>query len=94
MEILKILHSFALEYCSQHKPLNFPIHDSFLYILVKYFKDIDNFYEFKNEDIKDYVRFKNIFIEFQRNYGLEQFKLKEINKYLWLLRKKVSEELW
>lgn len=55
--------------------------------LIKYFRDTDNFYEFKNEDLKEYVKFINILIEFQRYYELEQFNLKEIDKYLWLLGK-------
>lgn len=30
---------------------------------------------------------KKVLIEFRRYYGLEQFNLKEIDKYLWLLGK-------
>ncbi len=84
---IKNFYSFASKYCSHHKPLDFPIYDSFVDTLLKYFRDTDNFYEFKNEDLKEYVKFKNILIEFQRYYGLEQFNLKEIDKYLWLLGK-------
>lgn len=84
---IKNFYSFASKYCSHHKPLDFPIYDSFVDTLLKYFRDTDSFYEFKNEDLKDYVKFKNILIEFQRYYGLEQFNLKEIDKYLWLLGK-------
>ena len=51
------------------------------------FRDTDNFYEFGNEKLKDYVSFKNILIEFRRYYSLEQFNLKEIDKYLWQLGK-------
>lgn len=84
---IKNFYSFASKYCSHHKPLDFPIYDSFVNTLLKYFRDTDSFYEFKNEDLKDYVKFKNILIEFQKYYGLEQFNLKEIDKYLWLLGK-------
>lgn len=84
---IKNFYSFASKYCSHHKPLEFPIYDSFVDTLLKYFRDTDNFYEFKNEDLKEYVKFKNILIEFRRYYGLEQFNLKEIDKYLWLLGK-------
>ncbi len=86
-ENIKNFYSFASKYCSHHKPLDFPIYDSFVDILLKYFRDTDNFYEFKNDDLKDYIRFKEILIEFRRYYGLEQFNLKEIDKYLWLLGK-------
>ena len=84
---IKNFYSFASKYCSHHKPLDFPIYDSFVNTLLKYFRDTDSFYEFKNKDLKDYVKFKNILIEFQKYYGLEQFNLKEIDKYLWLLGK-------
>lgn len=80
-------YSFASKYCSHHKPLDFPIYDSFVDALLRYFRDADNFYEFKNDDLKDYVKFKEILLEFRRYYGLEQFNLKEIDKYLWLLGK-------
>ncbi len=84
---IKNFYSFATKYCSHHKPLYFPIYDSFVDTLLKYFRDTDNFYEFNNEDLKDYVIFKKILIEFRRYYGLERFNLKEIDKYLWLLGK-------
>lgn len=84
---IKNFYSFATKYCSHHKPLDFPIYDSFVDILLKYFRDADNFYEFSNEEIKDYTSFKNILVEFRRYYCLEQFNLKEIDKYLWQLGK-------
>lgn len=70
-----------------HKRLDFPIYDSFVYTLLKYFRDVDRVYILKNEDLKDYVKFKNILTELRRYYGLERFNLKEIDKYLWLLGK-------
>lgn len=84
---IKNFYSFATKYCSHHKPLDFPIYDSYVDILLRYFRDTDNFYEFGNEELKDYVSFKNILVEFRRYYGLERFNLKEIDKYLWQLGK-------
>lgn len=84
---IKNFYSFATKYCSHHKPFDFPIYDSYVDTLLKYFRDEDNFYEFKNQDLKDYVIFKKVLIEFQRYYDLRQFNLKEIDKYLWLLGK-------
>lgn len=80
-------YSFATKYCSHHKPLDFPIYDSFVDELLKYFRGIDSFCEFRNEDLKNYASFKNILIKFRRHYGLEKFNLKEIDKYLWQLGK-------
>ena len=43
---------------------------------------------FKNDDFKDYVKFKAILDEFKAYYSLEQYSLKELDQYLWLLGKK------
>ena len=47
----------------------------------------DLFSKFKNADLKDYSKFKNIIIAFREYYGLEEFNLKEIDQYLWQLGK-------
>ena len=41
----------------------------------------------KNDDLKDYVKFKNILEDFKIYYGLKQYSLKELDRYLWLLGK-------
>lgn len=34
-------YSFATKYCSHHKPLDYPIYDSYVVKLLCYFRDID-----------------------------------------------------
>ena len=80
-------YSFATKYCSHHNPLEYPIYDSYVEKVLKYFRDLDGFAEFKNVDLKNYIRFKGILIDFRRFYHLEQFNLKEIDKYIWQLGK-------
>ena len=42
---------------------------------------------FDDSELKDYERFKNILMEFRSFYGLEEYNLKEIDKYIWQLGK-------
>lgn len=76
-------YSFATKYCSHHNPIVYPIYDSYVEKLLMYFKKTDKFFKFKKEDLKTYSKYKNILIGFQKYYTLEEFNLKEIDKYLW-----------
>lgn len=76
-------YSFATKYCSHHKPTIYPIYDSFVDKLLMYFKKSDKFSAFKNPDLKNYSRYREILIDFQNFYSLQNFNLKEIDKYLW-----------
>lgn len=80
-------YSFATKYCSHHKPFDYPIYDSYVDKVLRYFKKRDNFSDFKNEELKDYVRFKKILIDFRDFYGLNKYNLKQIDRYIWLFGK-------
>ena len=80
-------YSFATKYCSHHNPLEYPIYDSYVEKVLKYYRDLDRFAKFSNDDLKDYIRFKGALVDFRRFYHLEQFNLKEIDKYIWQLGK-------
>ncbi len=84
----KNFYSFASKYCSHHNELEFPIYDSYVHKVLKYFKKVDKFYEFNEADLKIYPKFKNILIEFRKFYHLERFNLKELDKYLWQFGKR------
>ena len=83
----KYFYSFATKYCSHHNPIDFPIYDSYVEQVLLYFNKVDKFSEFKRKDLKNYRKFKEILIDFQRFYKLERFSLKELDRYLWLLGK-------
>ena len=87
-ESTKHFYSFASKYCSHHNPEAFPIYDSYVDEVLRYFRDVDGFATFRASELKNYSRFKEILIKFQSFYGLEQFTLKEIDKYIWQLAKK------
>ncbi len=84
----KNFYSFASKYCSHHNPLNYPIYDSYVHKVLMYFKRVDNFFDYEEEDLKDYPKFKEILIKFREFYNLGQYNLKELDKYLWQFGKK------
>lgn len=79
----KNLYSFASKYYSHHNPNAYPIYDSYVDEVLRYFRDTDGFSRFRTEELKNYRKFKEILMIFRTYYGLEQFSLKEIDKYLW-----------
>jgi len=76
-------YSFATKYCSHHKPTVYPIFDYYVEKMLCFFREKDNFKYFNNDDLKDYSKFIDILNEFKNYYKLEEFNLKEIDKYLW-----------
>ena len=84
----KNFYSFASKYCSHHNQLEFPIYDSYVHKVLKYFRNVDRFFDFDEADLKVYPKFKNILIEFRKFYHLDRFNLKELDKYLWQFGKK------
>lgn len=80
-------YSFSTKYCSHHNPLDFPIYDSYVETILWYFRNRDGFAVFKKSDLKDYPKFKRILLQFRSFYGLEQYNLKQIDKYIWQLGK-------
>lgn len=80
-------YSFATKYCSHHRPLDYPIYDSYVEKVLCYFRNRDKFASFKTLELKDYGKFKETLIGFRAFYGLDQYNLKEIDKYMWQLGK-------
>lgn len=83
----KNFYSFATKYCSHHFPAEYPIYDSFVECVLLYFKRKDNFLNFKKEDLKNYEKYKEILISFSKFYGLTQYSLKDLDRYLWQVGK-------
>lgn len=83
----KNFYSFATKYCSHHNPLDFPIYDSYVEKVLIYFNGIYHFSNFKKSELKEYVKFKNILLDFQKFFELQEFNLRQIDRYLWLLGK-------
>lgn len=81
-------YSFASKYCSHHAPDLFPIYDSYVDRMLRYFKKETRFSRFSNDELKDYPAFVRIIEDFRKHFDLGQFTLKQIDRYLWLLGKK------
>lgn len=86
-ETQKNFYSFATKYCSHHNPLDYPIYDSYVDEVLRYFRNRDSFSDFQDGDLKDYTKFKGILIEFRVFYGLDKYNLKQIDQYVWQLGK-------
>ena len=78
----KYLYSFASKFCSHHNEKAYPIYDSYVDAMLRYFRNQKKL-KFRNEDLKDYDKFKAILKEFRKTFRLEEYSLKEIDKYLW-----------
>ena len=48
---------------------------------------IKDLFEITKEDLKDYVKFKNILIQFKKFYNIDEYNLRDIDKYLWIAGK-------
>ena len=86
-DVEKNFYSFATKYCSHHNPVDFPIYDSYVDEVLRYFRRKDHFCAFNNYELKNYGRFKQILIDFTSFYKLENYTLKQIDQYLWQLGK-------
>ena len=84
----KYFYSFASKYCSHHNPLNYPIYDSYVEKVLKHFRNENPLLKFDNNDLKVYKKFKSILIKFQQLYNIEEYSLKDLDRYLWQLGKK------
>ena len=80
-------YSFASKYCSHHNEKDYPIYDSYVDEVLRYFRARDGFARFQNAELKIYSRFKELLLAFRAFYGLERFSLKEVDKYIWQLGK-------
>lgn len=80
-------YSFATKYCSHHRPDMYPIYDSYVNKLLKYFRNRDGFMAFKEANLKEYSSYYNIIQSFKSFYALQAFSVKQIDKYLWQLEK-------
>lgn len=83
----KNFYSFATKYCSHHKPVEYPIYDSYVEKILMFFNKKDSFAKFKKEDLKNYENFKEVLIEFKKFYRIDKYNLKDIDRYIWQLGK-------
>lgn len=83
----KNFYSFATKYCSHHDPVNYPIYDIYVEKILMVLNKRDKFSNFLKKDLKNYTKFKAVVIDFRQFYNLEEFNLKDIDRYIWQLGK-------
>ena len=78
-------YSFATKYCSHHNSEDYPIYDFYVDEVLQYF--MGEKLNLKKTSLKKYPIFVDTLKVFREEYHLEVFKLREIDKYIWLLGK-------
>lgn len=83
-------YSFATKYCNFHRPDVYPIYDSLvvgiLNALLKQGETFDTFTRGEHWGT-DYAIWHRSIRRFREHYGLGEFSIREIDKYLWTLAK-------
>ncbi len=87
-------YSFATKYCNWHNQENYALYDSFVEKVLLAYKRKDNFSDFRQTDLKEFIKFKKIIHDFINYYGLTKYNLKEIDKFLWFYGKKKFKALY
>ena len=83
----KYFYSFASKYCSHHYPEKYAIYDSYVEKVLIYFNKLDNYSDFRRQELRDYNKFNKVLLDFRKYYKLEKYNLKDIDRYLWQLGK-------
>lgn len=80
-------YSFATKYCSWHNQSAYPIYDGFIEKTLVAYRIKDNFSSFNKKDLKDFSKFCNVIDDFINYYDLNEYSVKEIDKFLWVYGK-------
>ena len=76
-------YSFATKYCNFHNTDAYPIYDSYVVKILTAYKKQDAFGEFREPELKDYSRFKQVLDQYKHFYGLREISLKKLDIFLW-----------
>ncbi len=87
---MKNAYSFASKYCSWHKPDVYPILDSYAKgVLYKMNKNYEFMPKFTKNDISSsYLFYCKVYENFIKYFNLQNYTLKQIDRFLWLFGKK------
>jgi hypothetical protein len=82
-------YSFATKYCNWHNRNCFAMYDSNVDYSLWAYKKKSSFANFYHKDLWDYEKFLQIMKAFRSFYGLSSVSFKRLDKFLWLLGKKL-----
>lgn len=82
-------YSFATKYCSHHQPTLYPIYDRYVAdVLDALRRQYPAAFSFTHkEELKDYSVFRKAIDSIRKEFGLDAYSYKDIDRYLWLLGK-------
>lgn len=86
-EKVRNFYSFASKYCSHHNPDDFPIYDSYVDKMLRHYRKVDKFSNFRNDDLKLYPTFITVIESLRAFYGVDSFSLRQLDIFLWLTGK-------
>ena len=78
--------SFASKYCRRYNPTAFPIYDSIVRDILKYYMHTTNFYSGEKVDFNDYCQYKNVVDQFIKAYPFVKNYIM-FDRYLWAMGK-------
>ena len=86
------IYSFASKYFSHHRPDIYPIYDSYVDMLLKFYRDMKKEetvvpFEFKDKDLTEYQTFCMVIDKFKESFSLQKYNAKQIDKFLWQVGK-------
>lgn len=87
--VKNINYSFATKYCSHHRPELYPIYDRYVADVLMFLRrKYPDMFKFKSRNsLKDYETFVSAIETVRKNFGLEDYTYKDIDRYLWQLGK-------
>jgi hypothetical protein len=77
------VYSFATKYCSWHKPDIFPIFDQYVAAILWHFSNHELNQALPESALRNYSTFCNLLLSYRQHFGLMDFSIKEIDKFLW-----------
>ncbi len=75
--------SFATKFCSWHNPKDYAIYDGNAWAALVAYGAEGGSFVFPERSFVKYATFLEIVRRFQKSYGLEDYSLKDIDKFLW-----------
>jgi hypothetical protein len=85
-------YSFATKFCSWHNQNGYSLWDYNVDEALWAYKKRDSFADFKRQDLCEYPRLIEIVKEFRAFYGLQQYSVKNTDKFLWRIGGKLLED--
>lgn len=86
-------YSFATKYCSWHNQSAYSMWDGYVDEALWAYRKQDRFKEFKRESLQEYMELLDVTHAFRTHYGLQNYSLKDIDKFLWRVGSAVSKKV-